>query len=140
LPEVVWQYGSVQLFTNYVSIGDRTYAGTPFSSSELTLANTVSDTDANGNRLASGHTVFNQNSAFFTGTVAGQPFPGTVLNTTSSMYGLSLDEIREVAVLHELFHVNDVSGANNDNTGNAETDLEHTKAINKLIREKCGFP
>jgi RHS repeat-associated protein len=124
---------------NNVSIGSQTYDGSPFSGGELTLANTVLDTDAKGTRLASGHTVFNQDSAFFTGTVGGRPFPGTVLNTTSSMYGLSLDEIRELAVLHELFHVNDVSGAYDDNTGDAVTDLAHTKAINKLIREKCGF-
>jgi hypothetical protein len=123
-----------------MSIGNQTYAGAPFSSSELTMANTLSDTDAKGARLASGHTVFNQNSAFFTGTVAGQSFPGTVLNTTSSTYGLNLDQIRELAVLHELFHVNDVSGAYDDNSGNAQTDLAHTKAINKLIRQKCGFP
>ena len=125
---------------NYVSIGSQTYAGTPFTGNQLTFASTLSDTDAKGTRLASGHTVFNQNSAFFTGAVGVQLFPGTVLNETSSMYGLSLDQIRQLAVLHELFHVNDVSGAYDDNTGNTQTDLAHTKAINKLIREKCGFP
>lgn len=78
------------------------------------------------------------NSRRVTGTVGGQPFPGTVLNNTSSMYALSLDEIRELAVLHELFHVHD-GGIFDDNTGDVDRDLMYTRAINRLIRRECGF-
>ena len=104
------------------------------------MASTTWGVGANGTRVASGNTVFNQNSAFFTGTIQGQPFPGTVVQPISSMYGLSLDQVRDLAVLHELFHVTDVMGLFNDATGHARTDEMYSKAINEIIRRDCGFP
>jgi hypothetical protein len=103
------------------------------------MAGTLSDLDAKGKRLASGDTVFNQNSSFFSRMLGGQHLPGQMLKPTSSVYGLSLDEIRDLAVLHELFHVNDVNGEFDDNTNGNPTNLVHTIAINRLLRQNCGF-
>ena len=122
-----------------MSFGDKTPDGYAFEGA-LNMANTVPDKDPKGARLASGHTVFNVNSVFFTGKINGQAFPGNVLEATSSYYGLSLDEIRELAVLHELFHLGDTTGAHEDHSGDPAKDIPASKAINKLIREKCGFP
>jgi hypothetical protein len=125
---------------NNISIGDQTPAGTAFGS-ELTTASTLSDHDATGKRLPSGTTIFNQDSSFFTGLWGGgKPFPETFATQGSSYHGLNLDQLREVSLLHELFHINDVGGAYNDDTPDGELNLQHSKAINKLIREKCGFP
>jgi hypothetical protein len=127
-------------FSNSISIGSATPNGAPFFDPNFTFATTSSYFDANGKRLASGETVFNQNSALFTGNVNGQPFPGTILKPTASTYGLSLDEIREIALLHEFFHISDVNGEFDDyNPADPQTNLRNSVAINKLLRLNCGF-
>ena len=93
------------------------------------------------NGKPTGQTVFNLNSGFFTGTVKNQPFPGTIVTKESSAYGLSLDEIRELALLHELFHVADTAGEFDDATPNDDAENKRKSgAINKLLRQNCGFP
>ena len=124
---------------NHVSISDTNPSGQPFPN-QLTIATTRSNSDSNGNRVASGETVFNVNSAFFTGKIGNRNFPGTVVTEQSSMYGLTLEEIQELTILHELFHIADTAGEFNDNTGNGQQDLQRTKAINKLLRDNCDFP
>ena len=129
---------ALNYLANYLSIGNQTYGGTAFPpGKELLLASTQPTYGGNGRRLAGGHTVFNQNSAFFTGMYQGQayvPPPG------SSVSGLSLDQIRELAVIHELFHVYDAMGLFDDDTGDPNADAYFSRQINLMIRKDCGFP
>ncbi len=91
-----------------------------------------------GTRMAGGSIVLNQHSFFFTGTAPNRQRFTETLTTRSAMFGLSMDEIREFVILHEMYHANDTKGRFDDNVpDNPRQNYENAEAINKLIRKHC---
>jgi len=115
----------------FVSIGTQDSTGQPFPS-ESVGAITTSDF-ANAQREPSGSIVFNQDSFLFTGTVGGRNINDVLTQQVRQANGLgnlNFNQIRQLAVLHELMHINDTAGTYND-LGRANPSL------NNLIRAKC---
>jgi len=94
-------------------------------------------------RPGAGRTYFNANSSIFTGIVhlvnpnTGIP-TGNIANIVdritprSSMYGLSLSQIQQLTVLHELAHAFDPKGTWDD-----KDDTARVVALNEAIRKAC---
>jgi hypothetical protein len=117
---------------NDISIDVKDQSGTPFTS-QANVAFTVSDHDSAGHRLASGSITLNSNSFFFTGTVDGRSISDLLTNKVRERNGLgdlSVDQIKELAILHELMHLNDTTGKYDDLNNPSNT-------LNNLIRSAC---
>lgn len=120
------------ILANNVSIGDRSASGREFTD-EAHVAATTPDF-VNGQRVASGNIVFNQNSFFFTGTIGGRDINEVFTQEVRQANGLGnldLNGIRDLMVLHELMHIQDAAGTYSDRGGQANPTL------NNLIRAKC---
>ena len=122
---------------NHVSVGTIDQNGAPFNS-EAVAARARSNRDSNGNRIASGSVVFNQNSFFFTGTLGGQNFMGLLTDEVRQRNGLgnlNFAQQQVLIILHELMHIVDTAGNHDHNADNPNSHRD----LNNLIRSKC-FP
>jgi RHS repeat-associated protein len=122
------------ILANNVSIDVRSASGREFTS-DFEAARTMWDF-VNGERVASGTIVFNQNSWFFIGTMGGRDINVVLTQGVRHINGLGnldLNGLRDLAVLHELMHIQDVAGTYNDADGGGQAN----PTLNNLIRAKC---
>ena len=121
----------ISALENSLAILPTAYSGKSFQPGQVAV--TTNFLDAKGTVLPQGVIAFNEDSYIFTGSVGRTNILEYYNEDRRNAWGLgllSVENINELILLHELMHLDDTTGKYNDaGTGNP--------TLNELIRKNC---